>query len=221
MDRDKKRGLFITFEGIDGAGTTTQAALLHETLEATFDKCLLTREPSDGPVGMLIRQILSGRLLGSVAKGDATPFDRRSLALLFAADRIDHLASEVLPAIRQGIQVVSDRYLLSSLAYQSLDSDETWVLEINKNAPRPDITILLEVQVDEALGRLAACRSNIDIFEKKQILEKVAANYKRFTSKVGGMVKIVNGQGTVEQVRRAVWNAISPLLSNKKLGAGS
>jgi len=94
-------GKLIALEGIDGAGTTTQAALLREAVEAHVGRCLLTREPSDGPIGTQVRQVLRGRLLGGGpgaerdgASGPA-PFDRRALALLFAADRLDHLQAEV------------------------------------------------------------------------------------------------------------------------------
>ena len=208
-----ERGRLIVFEGIDGAGTTTQSALLHETLEASFGRCLLTREPSDGPVGMLIRQVLRGRLRGGDGSGGTSPFDARSLALLFAADRLDHLYGEVVPALKAGVHVISDRYLLSSLAYQSLDMELAWIREINRLAARPDLTILLDVPAREALQRLQISRAGSELFEKPEALERVAETYRSLASHGGGRsVVTINGVGTVDAVRRAVWKAVQPNL---------
>src|SRR5215471_10635383 len=117
---EKRRGRFIVLEGIDGAGTTTQAARLSDRLRAEAPKVpvRVTREPSDGPIGSLIRQVLTGRIVvpGGRAPGWAT------MALLFAADRMDHVESEIEPFLAQGGVVLSDRYDASSLAYQSVSS---------------------------------------------------------------------------------------------------
>src|SRR4051794_5711725 len=101
-------GKLIVLEGIDGAGTTTQAQRLGKHFGARVH---VTREPSDGAAGILIRQIL---------RGEYHPYDHTALALLFAADRLDHLKREIEPQLQKGVHVISDRYVISSLVYQSL-----------------------------------------------------------------------------------------------------
>ena len=145
------RGRFIVIEGIDGAGTTTQARRLGERLREAGRKVHVTAEPSGGAIGALVRQVLSGRLRGRAPDG---PFDAEALALLFAADRLDHARAEIEPALQAGIDVVSDRYTLSSLAYQSLTTgDARWVDQVNARAPAPDVTILLRVVPAVAFAR--------------------------------------------------------------------
>ena len=209
------RGYFIVLEGIDGSGTTTQAHLLHETLESSFGRCLLTREPSDGPIGMLIRQILKGRLTGRDIGGGSAPFDPKSLALLFAADRLDHLQSEIVPAIKAGSLVVSDRYLLSSLAYQSVDAELTWVKEINRQAVKPDLTLFLDVPHDLALQRLAESRADTERFEKAETLERVVSNYRGLVSQARGNTVTIDGKLPVNEVRRTAWKAVEALITDK------
>src|SRR3954464_11602121 len=112
-----RKGRFVVLEGIDGAGTTTQVARLAERLRKDGGQPVrVTREPSDGPIGSLVRQVLTGRIVipGGRAPGGAT------MALLFAADRMDHVESDIEPFLGQGGIVVSDRYDASSLAYQSV-----------------------------------------------------------------------------------------------------
>src|ERR1700722_11897047 len=129
-----KGGRFVVLEGIDGAGTTTHVARLAERLRTMGVAVRATREPSDGPVGTLVRQVLTGRLVvpGGRAPGWAT------MALLFAADRMDHVESEIDPFISEGGIVVSDRYDASSLAYQSVSSGMgagqavEWIRSLNR-----------------------------------------------------------------------------------------
>src|SRR5215472_4321878 len=116
--RSAGAGRFVVIEGIDGAGTTTQVGRLVDRLRKSEIDARGTREPSDGPVGTLIRQVLAGRVVvpGGRAPGWAT------MALLFAADRVDHVEAEIEPALAKGSVIVSDRYDASSLAYQSVTS---------------------------------------------------------------------------------------------------
>src|SRR5579864_7294663 len=109
-----KRGLFIVLEGLDGAGTTTQLVRLAERLRRAGERVVATAEPTDGPIGALIRQALRRRLVHR----DGRALTDESLALLFAADRVDHVAGEIEPALARGQHVLCDRYVLSSLAYQ-------------------------------------------------------------------------------------------------------
>ena len=150
-------GLFIAIEGIDGAGTTTQAAKLFEALQAKGLPVHLTREPSDGPIGVLIRQILSGRVVVPGVHGVRPP-DWTTMALLFAADRVDHVDAEIVPNLMDGVTVITDRFDYSSVAYQSMTSDDgdsaiDWVRTINARARRPDLTIVLDVPSEIAAQR--------------------------------------------------------------------
>src|SRR5689334_22794688 len=151
-----KNGRFIVLEGIDGAGTTTQAARLVARLrQETKVAIRATREPSDGPIGSLVRQVLTGRIIapGGRAPGWAT------MALLFAADRMDHVEAEIEPFLAEGGIVISDRYDASSLAYQSVSSGRggektvDWIRQINKHALRPDLTIVLDLSSEVAANR--------------------------------------------------------------------
>lgn len=171
---------FVVIEGLDGAGTTTQARLLTQTLDQLGKPSVLTREPSDGPIGVLIRQMLAMRV---VSRGPAgpEPVNRESLALLFAADRLDHIANEIRPAISQGMYVVTDRYYHSSFVYQgdvdgSDDFDIQWVKTLNERALRPDVTFFVEAEVELCVSRIAR-RSQTDIYESREKLTRLHARY--------------------------------------------
>lgn len=211
---DERRGLLIVLEGIDGAGTTTQAAALRERLAGRADPVVVTAEPSAGPVGRLIRDVLRGRAGGASGAEDlAMNFDRLALALLFAADRLDHMAREVRPALARGGVVISDRYVLSSLAYQGLDAPREWVAEINRFAPVPDLTVVLDVPVDVALARLGQ-RAGRDLFETTETLERVATAYREVLAQGGlGPVVVLDGTRPREVVTEGVLRAVEPLLT--------
>jgi dTMP kinase len=199
------RGRFLVIEGIDGAGTTTQAKLLGERLKAGGRKVHVTAEPSGGPVGALLRQILSGRLRGKAPEG---AFDAEALALLFAADRIDHARTEILPALAAGIDVVSDRYTLSSLAYQSLTTGAPkWVATINDRAPAPDMTLFLRVVPAVAFARRASASHSREIFERAAFQRRVAAAYEsavRSLRRRGERVEVLDGGASPVEVAAAI-----------------
>jgi dTMP kinase len=203
--RTASPGRFLVIEGIDGAGTTTQARLLGERLRAAGRRVHVTAEPSGGPVGGLIRQVLSGRLRGKAPDG---PFDPDALALLFAADRLDHARTEVLPALADGIDVISDRYTLSSLAYQALTTgDPRWVGAINSRAPSPDVTILLRVVPGVAFARRRSASHSREIFEKAAFQRRVAAAYEaaaRVLRRKGERVEILDGGASPGAVADAI-----------------
>jgi len=187
-------GTFVAIEGIDGAGTTTQAQLLGERLEHRGLSVLVTAEPSQGDVGRLIRSYL-GKIDEPVAP--------QTLALLFAADRLDHWHNEIEPALKQGIWVLSDRYLWSSLAYQSLDCPEDWIASINRYAPLPDVTLLIDIEPDEAAARRRRDGRRIEIFDALDRQQRVADAYRRFVRErigAGRAVFEVDGLLSPEQV---------------------
>jgi len=183
------RGPFIVLEGIDGAGTTTQLHALRAHFQHIGRRAFFTHEPSDGPVGMLIRLALQGRLAGGryalhdpadAAQPASADFDRTALALLFAADRADHVATQVTPNLDAGRVVVCDRYLLSTLAYQGQACDFEWLLEINQPAVTPDLTFFLDVPPSDAEERMRGSRWKKEIFETPEQQRRIRSHYFRY-----------------------------------------
>ncbi len=172
---------FIVLEGIDGAGTTTHTARLASALRAQGVSVHPTREPSDGPIGVLLRQILTGRLISPSAHGPKAP-SFSTLGLLFAADRLDHLDVEVLPKLARGVTVVSDRYDYSTVAYQSLsargvDGAVAWLRGLNHFARRPELTIVLDVPYEVARKRRMSRAGSEEIFDDDALQRELAAFY--------------------------------------------
>ncbi len=133
---------FITFEGIDGAGKTLQARLLRDRLTKEGYDVWLTEEPTNEIIGVIIRDFIEGRVR----------LREETVALLFAADRLEHL-KKIEKALSSNVYVISDRYLLSSLAYQGSTLPISWVKEINKFARLPDLVVLLDLSPDVAYSR--------------------------------------------------------------------
>lgn len=206
-------GRFIVLEGIDGAGTTTQAKRLAAELERRGLSVCLTCEPSSGPVGALIRRALQKKL------GEGEPSGPRSLswgtiALLFAADRLDHVDSVVAPALAAGRVVVSDRYVLSSLAYQSVTSPEgegavPFIRAINSRALRPDLTVVVDVDPDVAERRRAARGGPPELFEVQEIQRQLARVYARAEQLVPGDAVVHVADGTPEEVFERILTAVA------------
>ncbi len=210
------KGRFIVLEGIDGAGTTTQCALLAAHLRKDGTAVRTTREPSDGPVGGTIRQILAGRIVGAGgrAPGWAT------MALLFAADRMDHVEAEIEPFVDTGGLIISDRYDASSLAYQSVSSGRggestvEWIRTLNKNAKRPHLTIVLDVPPEVAASRREARGDAAQLYEQNELQRALCVFYKDLQRHMPqDRVTVVDGSGTVEQVAEKVHAAYTAAFS--------
>jgi dTMP kinase len=155
------RGVFITLEGGDGSGKSTQAELLGEWLAREGRAVVRTREPGGTDVGVEVREIVLHH------RGDIAP---RAEALLYAADRAHHIATIVRPALERGDVVIQDRYIDSSVAYQGagrvLDPEAVrGISEWATEGLRPDLTILLDIDADAARGRLDAARTRYDRLE--------------------------------------------------------
>jgi dTMP kinase len=204
------KGSFIVLEGIDGAGTTTQCGLLAKRLRKDGIAVRTTREPSDGPVGTTIRQILAGRIVGAGgrAPGWAT------MALLFAADRMDHVEAEIEPFVAQGGVIISDRYDASSLAYQSVSSGRggeatvEWIRTLNKNARRPDITVVLDVPAEIAVTRREARGDAAQLYEQNELQRALCVFYKDLQRHIpNDRVVVVDGGGTIEATAEKVYAA--------------
>ncbi len=199
---------FLALEGIDGAGTTTQSRLLHDWLTARGCPTLTTREPSDGPIGTVLRQALGGRVrLPETAGGGFLTLE--TIALLFAADRLDHYESEIQPALTKGLWVISDRYRDSSLAYQGSMLSADWVETINRFAPPPDLTLYLDVDVDVALGRISSTRTSADLFEKRDVLLRVRENYLRLYEHPERPVRVIAPLSSVKETFKAIVDIVS------------
>lgn len=203
----KGAGRFIVLEGIDGAGTTSQAGLLKQWLEGRGIRAIVTREPSEGPIGVTIRHALRGRLrLPEVSGGGELP--RETIALLFAADRLDHIEAEIKPALEQGVWVISDRYVQSSIAYQGTLIDLAWVEEINRYAAAADLTLFLRVEAAVALQRIDSSRVQTDIFETRELLERIAEGYDQYYQQHPDAAVVLNGAKPLDEVTDDVCAAL-------------
>jgi len=186
-------GRFIVFEGLDGAGTTTQAKLLAERLSGLGRSVYLAHQPSEGPVGLLIRQILAGRSATPQADGKLGVVDERVMALLFAADRLDHLDAQIEPRLARGEDVILDRYTLSSLAYQGASVSHDFIHHANRFARKPDLTLFLYVPSAIALERVRSRGAKLERYETAHQLQLIEREYSRL---VGTLASVVSIDGT-------------------------
>ncbi len=211
-------GRFVVVEGIDGCGSTTQVERLVAALTARGLDVRRTAEPTTGPVGRLIREGLAvPDPAGSVAPRPV--FDWATFALLFAADRVHHNETVIGPARAAGAWVVSDRYDLSSLAYQSATAPPgpqalPWIRELNRRARRPDLTIVLDVDPAVASERRRHRGGPREIYEVADVQRRLAALYARAAELVpGDRVVHVPSAGPVDEVAGAVLATLEPWLS--------
>jgi dTMP kinase len=198
----------IVLEGIDGSGTTTQLDRLARHLEARGRSVHVTREPSTGPVGRLLREIL----LGQHRLPDGTPADGLTAALLFAADRRDHVRREIEPALAAGKDVISDRYLLSSLVYQAEEADAAWVASLARDIRPADLTLLLDLPVAIAAQRRRAAGRPEERYDDDRVQEAVAARYRAFASQDPN-ARIIDASASIDVVTAGVTNTVDAFLA--------
>ncbi len=193
-----KKGIFIVIEGLDGSGKTTQATILAEKLSKTHN-VLLTAEPSHGKIGTFI--------------GESCLYDDKRLpteaeALLFAADRIEHMQTELKPALDEGKLVICDRYVYSSLAYQgSAGLSTDWIKTINARALQPDFCVFIDVPPEVVIERLQRKKSVMETLETQQ---KVREIYLKYVNK--GELERIDGNTSKEAVADALFEKVSNLL---------
>lgn len=200
--------MLIALEGIDGAGTTTQTERLAAYFEEHGISCHRTAEPSTGPIGLLIRQVLRRELT----------MDETALALLFAADRLDHLQREIVPALRAGKLVLTDRYLLSSLAYQSLATPLAFVRQINAHATLPDVSLLLRLPARTAAERRELRGGPTEHFDALAQQEKIAKAYDRVAALDDvGDVEVIDASAPVATVTETIVARLAPRLAARKI----
>jgi len=195
------KGKLVSIEGIDGCGKTTHVRLLAEWLRSRGYKVVVTDEPTDGVIGRVIKRALRGELKLPVAVE----------ALLFAADRVQHIAEVIRPALKAGKIAVTERYFYSSLAYQSARGlSMTWLEGINRAAIRPNLSILIDVPAEVALQRIKRSR-RLDKFERDlQLQRRVRLNYLRIARLRG--LKVVDGARPVDEVQADIRKIVSTTL---------
>jgi dTMP kinase len=209
MNKQAMRGRFVVLEGIDGSGTTTQLDRATSFVKSLGFPVVATREPSHGPIGMLLRQAL----LGELNLPDGSRMDGGAMALLFAADRRDHLQREIEPHLAAGTSVISDRYLLSSLAYQAEEADRDWVATLARGVPRPDLTVLLDLPVAVAAQRRLAAGRAVERYDADAYLAKVAENYRQLAQKDPTVV-VLDGALAKDQVTEDLCRVLAPLFAS-------
>jgi dTMP kinase len=201
LAKRKHRGKFICIEGVDGSGKTTQAKRLVRNLRGKDYDAVYTTEPSTGKIGALIRGFV-------LSRKNRVPIALE--ALLFAADRVDHVQTEVEPLLKQGKIVVCDRYLFSSLAYQGAAGlDLLWMDCINKFALKPDLTLFVDVSPDVAISRLKRKKS---VMETLQNLAKVREIYLDLAQQQR-MVSL-DGNKTVNEIAEDILKTVLKELEN-------
>jgi len=197
-----KKGMLIAFEGIDGTGKTTQIRLLAEDLRSRGLIVVETREPTDGRYGQKIRELYKNR-------NSVTPEEELAL---FLADRREHVATLIAPALAAGQTVLTDRYYFSTAAYQGAAGHDPQkiVAENELFAPRPDLVILLEIPVALGVHRVQELRGEtLNDFEQEEMLQKVAGI---FASLKDDNIRRIDGSGDAESVHALIMEQVSPLL---------
>ncbi len=195
---------FIVIEGIDGAGTSTQAHRLAEALRAAGRTVEETFEPTDGPVGLLIRSMLRQ----SEPPLPDPKAAKRLFARLFAADRHHHLhepAQGIFACLAAGRDVVAARYVLSSLAYEGDDeAEQAFVRAQNSEFPTPDLTVYLDCPVAVALDRIRVRGQAVELFENEAKLARVRAGYERALSSYPGVLLRLDAVREPEELTRDI-----------------
>ena len=187
---------FIVLDGPDGSGKTTQVLRLADALRSHGRQVLITAEPSKGPIGLYLRRHLDPETPPEV------------LACLFAGDRREHLELEVEPALAHGLDVICDRYIPSSLAYQGKIAEG-----LNHHFRRPDLTVLLKLSPSAASARLSA-RGGADAWERER-QATAHAGYARAAETLRGWgwnVVEVDAEGSAAEVEARIWSAVKEAL---------
>jgi dTMP kinase len=186
-------GRFIVVEGADGAGTTTQSEKLAEELDAFW-----THEPAENRIGQKVDELIS-----------TDGYDPETIALAFAADRMVHLEEEIIPRLEKGVTVICDRYYHSSLVYQPvMGAEKEWVRDLNRDALRPDLTLVIDVSADIGMERIDERGHDGNIFEDLSFQQKVVVGYRRLEEELGENLHIIDGSQTRDEVFRSILDIV-------------
>jgi len=206
MIKNPYKGKFIVFDSLDGAGNSTQVKLLADYLNKIGKKTHITKEPTSYLIGGLIKSQL-------IHDWKSSP---ECLQLLFCADRAYHLEKEIIPLLKKGVNVISDRYFFSTMAYGNLEiKDLDWLIEINKKFILPDLTFFLKVSPKVCIQRIKKDRFEITLFEKEKILEKIWKNYEILAKKFDN-VYIIEGERKIEEIAEEIREIVLNKLKFKK-----
>lgn len=191
---------FFAVEGLDGAGTTTQAALTAERLRRRGVPCFQTREPTGGPIGRFIRELLASR----------QPISGTAFALLFAADRAEHCrgAGGIFERRGAGQLVISDRCIASSLAYQGLEVPPDFVEAVNRAAALPERVVFLDTPIEVCQRRLRARGAERQRFDDMATQRRLLASYDDALDRLrarGVAVRRIDGRGGPQAVFARLW----------------
>jgi dTMP kinase len=205
-----KKNLFIALEGIDGSGKSTQVKLLTEKLEQAGLKVYTTCEPTDGPIGKIIRDIFSHKMEA----------DHRTIAGLFVADRLDHLLNKtngILKMLEEGYTVISDRYYFSSYAYQGTHVDLDWVIQANSLSAdllRPDLNVYIDITPEISIERINKGRTSVELYETLENLEEVSNKYCEVMDLLKSEEKafIINGNPAPEIISNDIWEEVLKII---------
>lgn len=205
-----KKNLFIAFEGIDGSGKSTQVKLLSDQLTNAGHKVYSTFEPTDSPIGSLIRNIFNHKMES----------DHRTIAALFVADRLDHLLNKthgVLKKLEEGYTVITDRYYFSSYAYHGVHMPMDWVIESNAISAgllRPDINIYIDIAPDTSMDRLSKGRTSMELYETRENLKMVRDKYfEAFEQlKFKEHIFITDGNRSADLIADDIWNEVAAMV---------
>jgi dTMP kinase len=191
------KGALICFEGLDGSGKETQSNLLVDYIKTKGRKAIRFEEPSPLPVGRLIEKCLTEKI----------SLEKETFALLFAADRMEDTVRNIKPKLEEGYVVVCDRYVLSSLAYQTaMGLDLAWVKELNRHAISPDLVLFLDINPEKSLKRIR----EKELFDKLEFQKKVRARYLNLIGEYKH--RIIDGSKPKEKVHEEVLNAIAGII---------
>lgn len=204
-----RKNVFIAFEGIDGSGKSTQVKLLTNSLTKAGHKVYSTFEPTDSPIGSVIRNIFTHKFEA----------DHRVIAGLFVADRLDHLLNKtngILKKLEDGYTVITDRYYFSSYAYHGIHMSLDWVIEANSLSAgllRPDLNIYIDISPEISMKRLNSGRSSIELYETMDNLRNVRNKYLEVIEQLRNkeQIFITDGNRAPEAIAADIWNAISEM----------
>lgn len=203
----EKQGYFIVLEGIDGAGSTTQAELLQDYFLKNEEKVIISPEPSNGKIGKLLREFLANQNLFS----HQDLYDQQ-MAYLFAADRHYHLYNNldgVKKLTSENTHIITTRYYFSSLAYNAKTEKEfEFVSFLNKDFPPPDFLIYLDIPVDIALERILD-RTTLEIYETKEKLTQVKANFDSILANYPHKYLRIDATKTKQEIHLEIVNFLS------------
>ncbi len=198
----ENRGRFIVFEGLDGAGKTTQIELLANRLRGAGRRVYCTAEPTESVSGGLLRDALGG-----ISKRTAG-----EMAAMFVLDRIFHNVNPVngiQKMLADGFDVICDRYYYSSMAYQGSETDPEWVRHMNLDCPeilRPDVCIFLDLTPEQSMARINRGRATQEIYENEEKLTAVRNQFYRVFEELfeRDNVRVVNAYRSIEEIHEEI-----------------